>query len=157
MKRIIITAILIFSALSTNIAAQNGDDTILVSGKPELTSSMVDKAREVFEFAFGGTFTEAEKDYFRGRLTMAWREKDTGTMKAVQDLVIFRDKAEGLSREKLLAIQKELRTSLIDDLRTQVDKDELAQVLVNIYNRIQGLNAKQGGDLPVPKNVPPPN
>jgi hypothetical protein len=156
MKRFIYTAILIFSFLLTNISAQTTNDAILVNGNPALTQTMIDKSREVFEFAFGGTFTEAEKDYFRGRLMMAWREKDTGTMKAIQDFVSFHEKANGLNREQLLKLQKELRESLIKELRGQVDKDELAQVLVNIYNRLQGLNAKQGGNLPVPADVPKP-
>jgi hypothetical protein len=153
MKRTIYSAILIFSFLIADAAAQTGTETILVSGNPALTESMIDKSREVFEFTFGGVFTDAEKSYFRSRLLTSWREQDAETIKAVQDLVAFRDKANGLSREQLLTLQKQLRDTLVKDLRAQAARDDLALALVNIHDRIQGLNAKQGGELPVPKKV----
>lgn len=155
MKRILFLAILILGLIFSDAAAQTTDE-VLVPGNPPLTQSMVHKSRDVFEFTFGGAFTDSEKDSFGARLISSWRAKDAETMKAVQDLVNFRDKINGLSRDQLLTVQKQLRETLVKDLQAQAGKDELALVLLNIYNRIQGLNAKQGGDLPAPKNIPQP-
>jgi hypothetical protein len=42
-----------------------------------------------------------------------------------------------------------MQAPLVKELRNQADKDALANLLVNSFDRIQGLNVKQGGNLPL--------
>jgi hypothetical protein len=52
----------------------------------------------------------------------------------------------------LIEIQKQLREPLVKDLRSQADKDPFSKMLLGAYDRIQGLNVKQGGNLPAPRD-----
>ncbi len=61
MKRTILFAILTFCFLTATTFAQMSADKVLVEGNPALTQTMLDKSREVFEFTFGGAFTESVK------------------------------------------------------------------------------------------------
>jgi hypothetical protein len=72
MKRTMFFAILTFSFLITSVFAQNSADKVLAEGNPVLTQTMVDKSREVFEFAFGGALTESEKKTFQNYLVRKW-------------------------------------------------------------------------------------
>ncbi len=149
MKRIIFFAVLTFSFLVITSRAQTAtNDNVLVDGNPPLTQSMVEKSRDVFEFTFGGALNENEKRLFQEELIRRWQSNDAETIKAVQDLAGFHDKVSGLGKEKLLVLQKEMREPLVKDLRAQSEKDALAKMLVGAFDRIQGLNAKQGGGLP---------
>ncbi|HEX8247681.1 MAG TPA: hypothetical protein VF599_05900 [Pyrinomonadaceae bacterium] len=135
----------------TSLPAQTPtNDNVLANGNPPLTQSMVEKSRDVFEFTFGGALNENEKRIFQEELIRRWQSNDAETIKAVQDLAGFHDKVSGLGREKLLALQKEMREPLVKDLRAQSEKDTLAKMLIGAFDRIQGLNAKQGGGLPPP-------
>jgi hypothetical protein len=153
MKRTIFFAILTFSFLVTSIFAQTINDKVLVQGNPALTHTMIDKSREVFEFTFGGALNESEKQIYQNHLIKQWKDNDTETIKSIRDLVDFYDKAAGLSKEKLIEVQKQLREPLVKDLRDQANTDSLAKMLIGAYDRIQGLNVKQGGNLPVPNGV----
>ena len=153
MKRIILLAILTVSFLAITVSAQNANDQVLVDGNPALTQNMVNLSRDVFEFTFGAAMTDDERAFYQSELIKEWRAKDAGTIQAVQDLISLQTKAANLNHEQIQALQKELRSSLINELRAQVDKDALAKMLVNAYDRIQGLNVKQGGDLPPQNNV----
>ncbi|HLM02713.1 MAG TPA: hypothetical protein VK400_16795 [Pyrinomonadaceae bacterium] len=151
MNRIIFIAVLIFSFLVITLPAQTTrNDNVLVDGNPPLTQSMVEKSRDVFEFTFGGALNEDEKRIYQAELIKRWQINDAETIKAVQDLAGFHDKVSGLGREKLLVLQKEMREPLVKDLRAQSEKDALAKMLVGAFDRIQGLNARQGGALPPP-------
>ena len=154
MKRTIFLAILTFGLLTVSALAQTTNDKVLAQGNPPLTQGMVDKSREVFEFAFGGTLTEKEKQSFQDYLIAHWESSNTETIKATQELVGFYDKAAGLTKEKLVEIQAQLRDPLVRDLRNSADRDPFAKMLVGAYDRIRGLNAKQGGDLqPAPQDA----
>jgi hypothetical protein len=153
MKRTILLAILTFSFLAITVSAQNADDIVLVDGNPALTQRMVNLSRDVFEFTFGAAMTDDERAFYQSELIKQWRAKDAGTIQAIQDLISLQAKATQLNREQILALQKELRSSLINELRAQADKDALAKMLVNAYDRLQGLNVKQGGNLPPQNNI----
>jgi hypothetical protein len=153
MKRTILLAILTVSFLTMTVLAQNADDKVLVDGNPALTQKMVNLSRDVFEFTFGAAMTDEERAFYQNELIREWRAKDAATIQAIQDLVSLQAKAANLNREQILALQKELRSSLIKELRAQVNQSPLAKMLVNAYDRIQGLNVKQGGDLPPQNNV----
>lgn len=152
MKRTFFLIILIFSFTAASALAQTADK-ILAQGNPALTQTMVDKSREVFEFAFGGALSESEKQTFQEHIVKQWKNNDAETIKAIQDFVGFYDKAAGLSKEKLIDVQKQLRELVVKDLRSQTSSDPLAKMLIGAFDRIQGLNAKQGGDVPVPQDV----
>ncbi|HEY0427243.1 MAG TPA: hypothetical protein VGC76_05515 [Pyrinomonadaceae bacterium] len=151
MKRILLFAIFSLCFLTTATAfAQTTDNQVLASGNPPLTRDMVDKSRNVFEFAFGGALTDNERLTYQTELIKAWKNQDAGTIKAVQDLVGLQEKANSLTNEQIFALQKQMQQPLVDELRSQADKDSLAKLLVNAFDRIQGLNAKQGANLPPP-------
>jgi hypothetical protein len=114
---------------------------------------MVEKSRGVFEFAFGGVLTDSEKSAYQSELIKQWRNNEVETIKTIQTMVEIHDKATGATREQLLALQKEMQAPLVKELRNQADKDALANLLVNSFDRIQGLNVKQGGNLPLQNNV----
>jgi hypothetical protein len=148
MKRTILFALLTFCFLTATAFAQTSGDKVLAAGNPALTQSMLEKSRGVFEFAFNGAFTETERATYQRELIKEWQNNDAGTIKAIGDLVAFHDKATGASREQLLSLQQQLQTPLVNELRGQADKSPLAKLLINAFDRIQGLNAKQGGNLP---------
>jgi hypothetical protein len=150
MKRTIFFVILTINFLLMSVSAQTAGNQVLASGNPDLTQSMIDKSREVFEFVFGGVLTAGEKQTFQEYLIRQWKNNDANTIKATQDLVTFYDQAAGMSKEKLVEVQKQLREPLLKDLRSQADKDPFSKMLVGAYERIQGLNVKQGGTVPVP-------
>ena len=153
MKHTIFFAILTFSFLVTSIFAQTTDDKVLAQGNPALTQTMIDKSREVFEFTFGGALNESEKQIYQNHLIKQWKGNDTETIKSIQNLVDFYDKVAGLSKEKLIEVQTQLREPLVKDLRNQANTEPLAKMLIGAFDRIQGLNVKQGGNLPAPKEV----
>jgi hypothetical protein len=157
MRRTILSAILTFVVLTITTFAQVDSDKILAQGNPALTQSMVEKSRGVFEFAFGGVMTNSEKATYQSELIKQWRNNEVETIKTIQTMVEIHDKATGASKEQLLGLQKEMQTPLVTELRNQADKDVLANMLVNAFNRIQGLNVKQGGNLPRPANNPQQN
>ena len=153
MKRTILSVILTFIFLEITASAQTADDKVLAQGNPALTQNMVEKSRGVFEFAFGGVMTDSEKSAYQSELIKQWRNNEVETIKTIQTMVEIHDKATGATREQLLALQKEMQAPLVKELRNQADKDALANLLVNSFDRIQGLNVKQGGNLPLQNNV----
>jgi hypothetical protein len=139
--------------LAITASAQTADDKVLAQGNPALTQNMVEKSRGVFEFAFGGVMTDSEKSAYQSELIKQWRNNEVETIKTIQTMVEIYDKAAGATREQLLGLQKEMQAPLVKELRNQAGNDALANLLVNAFDRIQGLNVKQGGNLPPQNNV----
>ena len=148
MRQIILYAI-VSLCFAASVFGQAGADRVIVQGEPALTQGMLDLSRQVFEFAFGGELNETERAGFEREISKRW-QSDPEAVKVVQELVALQGRATNMSKDQLPALQKQLQGLLTNDLRGQVDKDPLAKLLIGAYDRISGLNARQGGDLPVP-------
>ena len=59
-----------------SIAQQKNDDEILAPGNPPLTSSLVDRMIEFFEWVFDGKFTKSQRTVFALKLYGIWQSKN---------------------------------------------------------------------------------
>jgi len=147
MKQTIISAILALCFINAAVFAQTNEREILVSGNPALTSEMVDKSADFFQWALGGNFTAEELNEYRQHLVRIWKQNDAGSIKVFGEIVTMRDRLVGYAPEKLKTLIPQIQGGLLKELRAQPN-DGLSIVLLKMYDRSRNLDVKQGGNLP---------
>lgn len=131
MKRfsvLILTAIL----LSISINAQSANETILVSGNPPLTQTMIDQLVDFFEFALNGKFTDAQRAEFQKQRINEWRNGTAENKQTILSLLEMRSGLLKLNNEQLRESQAKLQNYFVETF-SKAPNDETAKLMLEVY------------------------
>jgi hypothetical protein len=117
-------------------------DRVVVNGNTPLRSSQIEAVIEFYEWAFGTTFTSAERGRFE-ELTAEYHRQDPERSAKENDTLV---KALAIVKSKDAAKQTEMRKSFVEDFVTDLRKldNSASRLLLPIYERSRAQTANSG-------------
>jgi len=125
-------------ALSTLCAGAKAEETVLVPGRPPLTTAMTDKAAKFFEWALDLRFTPEQFEDFRAMTVRDWSTPEK--RKSTLEFLPVIDKLWASPPETRERVKAQFSQALLESLNKN-RSDEQARWLLAIYDRSHRENA----------------
>jgi hypothetical protein len=119
-----------FGTIST--AQQKNDDEILAPGNPPLTSSLVDRMVEFFEYVFDTKFTKSQRTVFALKVFKIWQSKDQKEIDEFVKASKVWDQITSMSETQRIEAQPRVQSALVKVLANE-PPGSFQQYLYSIY------------------------
>lgn len=141
-----------FGNIST--AQQKNEDEILAPGNPPLTSSLVDRAIEFFEYCFDTKFTKSQRTVFTLKVYNIWQSKDQKEIDEFVKAGKVWEQITSMSETQRNEARPNVQSALVKFLANE-PPDSFEHYLLSIYTDSHPANAGQKPTNPQPAEVRP--
>lgn len=141
-----------FGNIST--AQQKNDDEILAPGNPPLTSSLVDRVVEFFEYVFDTKFTKSQRTVFTLKVYNIWQSKDQKEIDEFVKAVKVWDQITSMSETQRIEARPRVQSALVKFLANE-PPGSFGHYLLSIYTDSHPANAGERPKNPPPVDVKP--
>lgn len=138
----------------SSIAQQKNDDEILAPGNPPLTSSLVDRMIEFFEWVFDGKFTKSQRTVFALKVYGIWQSKNQKDIDEFVQALKLWDQVSSMPENKRNEARTGAQTALLKFWANE-PPGSLGHFLVSIHTAAHPASAGESSRYQPPVNVRP--
>ncbi|MDQ2938120.1 MAG: hypothetical protein M3R67_11510 [Acidobacteriota bacterium] len=138
----------------SSIAQQKNDDEILAPGNPPLTSSLVDRMVEFFEYVFDTKFTKSQRTVFTSKVYNIWQSKDQKEIDEFVKASKAWDQITSMSETQRIEARPSVQSAVVKVLANE-PPGSFEHYLLSIYTDSHPANAGQKPANPQPIDAGP--
>lgn len=136
------------------IAQQKNEDEVLAQGNPPLTSSLVDRTVEFFEYVFDTKFTKSQRTVFTLKVFNIWQSKDQKEIDQFVQAQKVWDQISSMSETQRIEARPQIQSALLKFLANE-PPGSFGHYLLSIHTDSHPANAGQRPTNPQPIDARP--